>query len=83
MSEELFDQRETHHATSHPRILKVDVGAYPIDHALALLRELVDHGAHPALVREALEFNTGGKVNDGLDSFASSALGTAPSGSPS
>lgn len=79
MSEELFDMRETHYATPHPRILKVDVGAYPIDPALELLRELVDHGAHPALVREALEFNTAGKVNDGLDSLSSGALGTATS----
>jgi FlaA1/EpsC-like NDP-sugar epimerase len=81
MSEELFDLRETHYATPHPRISKVDVGAYPIDGALALLRELVDHGAHPALVREALEFTTAGKVNDGLDSLSSGALSTAPSGS--
>jgi FlaA1/EpsC-like NDP-sugar epimerase len=81
MSEELFDLRETHHATPHPRISKVDVGAYPIDGALALLRELVDHGAHPALVREALEFTTAGKVNDGLDSLSTGALSTAPSGS--
>lgn len=81
MSEELFDLRETYHSTAHPRIVKVDVGAYPIDHALDLLRELVDHGAHPALVREALEFNTAGKVNDGLDGLSAGALGTAPSGS--
>ncbi|MET1086537.1 MAG: polysaccharide biosynthesis protein [Arthrobacter sp.] len=66
MTEELFDQRETYYPTAHPRILKADVGYYPIDDTLESLRRLVAHGAHPGLVREALEFTADGKANNGL-----------------
>ncbi|MFH5878505.1 polysaccharide biosynthesis protein [Arthrobacter sp. NA-172] len=66
LSEELFDRRETYYSTAHPRILKADVGYYPIEETLALLRHLITHSAHPALVRSALEFNTDRKADNGL-----------------
>ena len=67
LSEELFDVRETYYPTAHPRIRKAEVGRYPIEETLDTLRRLVAHGAHPDLVRAALEFNTDRKVHDGLD----------------
>lgn len=70
LSEDLFDLRETYYSTAHPRILrilKVEVGYYPIDETLAFLRQLVRHGAHPAIVRTALEFNIDRNVHNGLD----------------
>ncbi|MET4094290.1 polysaccharide biosynthesis protein [Arthrobacter sp. UYCu712] len=74
LSEELFDLRETYNPirpSAHPRIRKAEVGRYPIEETLDTLRRLVAHGAHPDLVRAALEFNTNvntdRKVNDGLD----------------
>jgi len=67
LSEVLFDLKETYGSTAHPRIRKVEVGDEPIEAALATLRQLVAHGAHPDLVRAALEFNTDRKVHDGLD----------------
>lgn len=81
LSEELFDLRETHSPTSHPKIMKADVGPYPIDAVLALLHELIDHGAHPALVRDALEFTTARKAHHGLDSHLLGAAGAARTGS--
>lgn len=66
LSEQLFDLSETYHSTPHPRIWKADVGTDPVDEAMALLRHLIKHGAHRALIRAALEFTTERKGTDGL-----------------
>lgn len=81
MAEELFDLSEKYFSTAHARISKAEVGTYPIDESLVLLRQLVEHGAHPSLVRAALEFNTLGKANDGLDGHFIGAFDTARAGS--
>ena len=54
--EELFDPSENHLSTSNARIWMADVGSYPIKKTLTTLRHLVDQGAHPDLVRSAMEF---------------------------
>jgi hypothetical protein len=60
------DRRFIYHPTAHPRILKIDVGYYPIEDTIALIHQLIRHSAHPVLVRSALEFNTDRKACNGL-----------------
>lgn len=56
LQEELFDPSESHQQTTHPRIWMANVGAHTVSHSLVELRKLIEHGAHPDVVRNELEF---------------------------
>lgn len=73
LTEELFDSREVHHTTSHARIWMAEVGSHPVHETLRVLRELVEQGAHPSIMRTAMEFYTDRKAPRAISSTVSSA----------